>query len=218
MGIPPRSLLSVPNINVHHSQIPTSTVINRMNSFSERNNPPPRRKSCEACRAAKRRCNLDLPTCFRCTQRGLACVYPGLPSAELLPELLELISETSVAEYSCASQFTFTPAPGLDLHDAHPQALFAPSTLQTIPQDLSPVIYLQSNEMIHIPTKYSTPLSALMASRFQYAIDRLMDTPRMMVTENQTPWSHSQLYKDGMPQAMQGILSWCIVCMSFHIN
>ncbi|KAF7586223.1 hypothetical protein BBP40_009221 [Aspergillus hancockii] len=53
------------------------------------------------------------------------------------------------------------------------------------------------------------PLSAIIASRLQFAIDVLKDVPKMMVLENQTPWCHSQLYKDGMPKLMQEAYSSC---------
>lgn len=48
-------------------------------SAIERANPPPRRKSCQACIKAKRRCDLGQPACLRCTQRLLECQYstPG---------------------------------------------------------------------------------------------------------------------------------------------
>lgn len=54
-----------------------------MNSLSaiERANPPPRRKSCQACIKAKRRCDLGQPACLRCTQRLLECQYSSAVSA-----------------------------------------------------------------------------------------------------------------------------------------
>ncbi|CAP71601.1 uncharacterized protein PODANS_6_520 [Podospora anserina S mat+] len=55
-------------------------------SAVERNNPPPRRKSCSACIKAKRRCTQETPACQRCTQRSLACQYPeGRVSKRPLP-------------------------------------------------------------------------------------------------------------------------------------
>jgi hypothetical protein len=36
----------------------------------------PRRKSCAACVAGKRRCDLALPACRRCISKGVACIYP----------------------------------------------------------------------------------------------------------------------------------------------
>ena len=39
--------------------------------------PPPRRKSCNACVKAKRRCDLLTPQCSRCFQKNVDCVYDG---------------------------------------------------------------------------------------------------------------------------------------------
>ncbi|KAK4194615.1 hypothetical protein QBC40DRAFT_290408 [Triangularia verruculosa] len=55
-------------------------------SAIERNDPPPRRKSCSACIKAKRRCTQESPACQRCTQRSLVCQYPdGRPSKRPRP-------------------------------------------------------------------------------------------------------------------------------------
>ncbi|MCJ1441582.1 MAG: hypothetical protein MMC23_002071 [Stictis urceolatum] len=40
--------------------------------------PPPRRKSCDACIRAKRRCNQDLPKCSRCVSKDVECRYTSL--------------------------------------------------------------------------------------------------------------------------------------------
>ncbi|KLU91017.1 hypothetical protein MAPG_09542 [Magnaporthiopsis poae ATCC 64411] len=44
-------------------------------SALERDNPPPRRKSCAACIKSKRRCDVGFPTCQRCLHRQIECVY-----------------------------------------------------------------------------------------------------------------------------------------------
>lgn len=54
-----------------------STAVGRT---TERDRPPPRRKSCLACVRSKRRCNQRLPACSRCMHRMIACEYPGRPS------------------------------------------------------------------------------------------------------------------------------------------
>ncbi|KAH8899755.1 hypothetical protein GQ53DRAFT_675852 [Thozetella sp. PMI_491] len=53
-----------------------SPTMARSLSAVERNNPPPRRKSCLACIKAKRRCDLGSPACLRCRQRKMDCTYP----------------------------------------------------------------------------------------------------------------------------------------------
>lgn len=163
-------------------------------SSLERDNPPPRRKSCEACRAAKRRCNLALPACFRCSQRGLACIYPGLPPDQI-PELLELLNEPEQSK-----QFNFDAAVlGFPAVEA-----VQPPPLQYQPQDTAAVVYNDQQGMTRVRTSNPVLLSALMSSRFEYPVDILKDVPRRMVMENQTPWSHPKLYSSGMPKVMQG--------------
>lgn len=49
-------------------------------SILEREDPPPRRKSCHACVKAKRRCDQRQPSCTRCSQRKTACHYPSRPA------------------------------------------------------------------------------------------------------------------------------------------
>ncbi|KAL3476998.1 hypothetical protein BJX99DRAFT_133816 [Aspergillus californicus] len=181
-------------------------------SSIERTNPPPRRKSCDACRAAKRRCDLALPACLRCTRRNIPCAYPGLPAPDLIPEMLALLSEPVGTSCVTAEEFDFAPLQGFSfdaLLDVHSQL-----QVQTCPLDQlqysSPMVYLTGNhEMTHVRTGTKLSLDDLMASRFQYAIDILRDTPRMMVMENQTPWSHRELYRKGMPRAMQDAYACC---------
>ncbi|KAL4864745.1 hypothetical protein BDV12DRAFT_8603 [Aspergillus spectabilis] len=179
-----------------------------MSSSIERNNPPPRQKACDACRAAKRRCDLALPGCFRCTRRNMACVYPGLPASDQISELLALINEHEGPDTACSDQFVFPSVSTAPVLDPPPQTLSPwESHLQRDPSD---VVYLHPNhELKHLRTKTTIPLSALVETRFQYAIATLKNTPRMMILENQTPWSHRELYSDGMPKVMQDAYACC---------
>ncbi|KAI3400105.1 hypothetical protein diail_4335 [Diaporthe ilicicola] len=58
----------------------TSLNMPRSRSRLEREDPPPRRKSCRACVKAKRRCDQRQPACVRCSSRGIACHYPARPA------------------------------------------------------------------------------------------------------------------------------------------
>lgn len=80
-------------------ELNSTTSLNMRPSRSrlEREDPPPRRKSCHACVKAKRRCDQRQPTCTRCSQRKIAChfssrparspVAPTNPSSSTLTEL-----------------------------------------------------------------------------------------------------------------------------------
>ncbi|KAL4817413.1 hypothetical protein BDW67DRAFT_174627 [Aspergillus spinulosporus] len=163
-------------------------------SSVERDNPPPRRKSCGACRAAKHQ----------------------------IPELLAVLNGQGTVEPDasiCVDQFAFDAMPGLgpppvvDLYrDLGPRSRPSPSLpladqarTYTVPVP----VYTGAGQMVHVRSEMTFTLSELMSSRFQYAIDILKDTPRTMVTENRTAWSHAQLYSSGMPRAMQDAYACC---------
>ncbi|KAE8138385.1 hypothetical protein BDV38DRAFT_270579 [Aspergillus pseudotamarii] len=188
--------------------------------LAERGNPPPRRKSCEACKTAKRRCDLAFPACSRCATRNTPCIYPGRQPAipqELIDEMVESIAQTVDPPFSfnagvpCMTDFGIP-----ELSDpptvAHPFDVFDPQwdyidfhapCLSSEPH--SGVLIPQSSYTMTAPVaRPPMPLSAIIASRLQFAIDVLKDVPKMMIQENQTPWSHKQLYVNGMPKHMQG--------------
>jgi hypothetical protein len=68
----------------------------------ERDNPPPRRKSCHSCVKAKRRCDQKQPTCTRCSQRKIVCHYPSRA----------VRSEAQAAAYSQSPTTLSGPASG----------------------------------------------------------------------------------------------------------
>ncbi|KAF4945703.1 hypothetical protein FSARC_14384 [Fusarium sarcochroum] len=73
----------------------------------------PRRRSCTACVSAKRRCSLDLPSCERCVDRAVGCVYPWmavLGDRELLQQ----------------DNYSIPQSTALDLHHATPTASSTP--------------------------------------------------------------------------------------------
>ncbi|KUI58581.1 Regulator of drug sensitivity 1 [Cytospora mali] len=109
-------------------------------SRMERGDPPPRRKSCQACVKAKRRCDQRSPACLRCVQRKIMCQYPARPSENIrsnpgqpplsagvltTPSDIQLESgsqdETLLNPMEMAQdlQFFGSPWPGGEAHDLH---------------------------------------------------------------------------------------------------
>ncbi|XHG01014.1 hypothetical protein AWENTII_004420 [Aspergillus wentii] len=78
-----------------------------------------------------------------------------------------------------------------------------------IPSYISQELILQSTGPSPSPS-----LPAIIASRLQFAMDILQAAPRMMVTQTQTPWCHSQLYRNGMPRVMQDAFAACSLYMT----
>lgn len=175
---------------------------------------PSRRKSCEACKSAKRRCDLAYPTCSRCIHKGLPCFYPGrLP--ETCADTIADIPTSASGEWTYTyiqENIPYNTPPLVDQQTLHPSMIESPfRSLAIIPPhervDLFEGISISYNSDSAM-TRINPPkrLSEVLANRLQFAVDVLQDIPRMVVTENQTPWSHRQLYKSGMPKDMQGLI------------
>lgn len=175
---------------------------------------PPRRKSCEACVAAKRRCDLAVPFCSRCLQRNVLCVYPGRQPSANPPSSGAMESQDDTWQAG---------APALPIHTD--SSLFCQPEITNIlepvgsewnsinglqadiPIDSSWGLILSPQFELAVPrTKPLRPLSEIIASKLQFAVDVLKNAPSMMVLETQLPWCHPQLYKKYMPRVMQGRL------------
>lgn len=170
----------------------------------ERNDPPARRKSCQACKKARRRCDLARPTCQRCAQRNIHCHYPYAPPLRESASCRQ--PEIPVSEIDCS----LTPScfgmldSILQPTDNFADQLFDGSLdcdasnwsaprLSTTAQNA-----LNRSQLVTIPQ-----VTRSISSRLQYAMDAILKGPSQMVSENQTPWCHSHLYDDGMPKSLQ---------------
>lgn len=171
--------------------------------------PPPRRKSCEACKLAKRRCDTAFPTCSRCLHKGLPCFYPG----RLLETCADVIANIPTSTNNDQTIDLFPQNDYLRPIDAAPLYLSnrdTPLRDLTIlpPQDRVDIFEgIPISQNVDLAMTRVTPprqLSEVLANRLQFAVDVLQNIPKMVVTENQTPWAHRQLYKSGMPREMQG--------------
>ena len=58
--------------------------------------PPTLRKACQNCTAAKRRCQIRLPQCTRCSKKGLECVYDLEPLTALSAETLAISRQNHI--------------------------------------------------------------------------------------------------------------------------
>ena len=177
---------------------------------------PSRRKSCEACKTAKRRCDLTFPFCSRCVSKGLSCVYPGRqPSA--YPDFAEGVpvkalwqQNSIIPSFSDSTRVYPVLNPGIGLQSSLPniddgQWQYPHHMLQNHWVAISGNLTSpSSSSLLARQTRPAKPPSEIIASRFRFAIDVLKDTPRMMALENQTAWCHPQLYKNHMPKAMKG--------------
>ncbi|KAF9885989.1 hypothetical protein FE257_012167 [Aspergillus nanangensis] len=171
----------------------------------------PRRKSCEACKSAKRRCDLALPACLRCARRNIPCIYPGRQPVRWNEMNMDFISTPSQPYTPSQDAIDFALP---DLPDVGPLPL-ADSHLSLNDFDpISQFTYLGAStdiplDIVKSRTRTLRPVSAIIAKRLQFAVDLLNEAPKMMVLENKTPWCHQQLYKGGMPKTMQDAYACC---------
>lgn len=189
-----------------------TTRVTKMPHYAVQTPGPPRRKSCEACKSAKRRCDLAFPTCSRCIHKSLPCFYPGRLPQTCADAIADIPTSTSgdLPYTFVQSNTPYNSVPLVDLQTLHPPIIDSPfRSISIIPPheqiDLFegiPVTYNFDSAM----TRANPPkrLSDVLANRLQFAVDVLQNIPRMLVMENQTPWSHRQLYKGGMSKDMQG--------------
>jgi len=172
-----------------------------------------RRKSCEACKSAKRRCDLSFPACSRCIHKSIPCFYPGRLPQTCADVIADIPVPTNYDEMIDTAFTQYNPTTMVNMAPLHPIMIDSPFRYINIisPEDRIDVFEgLSSSQNFGLAmTRISPPkqLSEVLANRLQFAVDVLQNIPKMMVTENQTPWCHRQLYKSGIPKDMQGWLT-----------
>ncbi|OHW95914.1 C6 zinc finger domain-containing protein [Colletotrichum incanum] len=208
------------------------------NSFMERANPPPRRKTCLACIKAKRRCDHGQPACLRCSRRKIDCVYPTPPTFRLEKRMATELLETplsqgdsemsteapaSITEQAPCPDTSLTPWPqdadffqlnitdldGINLDTEFHEFLAADALLDG---SLSLSSLTPRPEPMLVPPQGTAPeglLEEMIASRIQYTLDEIKKVPTSTVLENQAPWSHPYLYRAHMPKEMQDAQACC---------
>ncbi|KAH6888000.1 hypothetical protein B0T10DRAFT_489281 [Thelonectria olida] len=187
----------------------------------ERRNPPPRRKSCAACIKAKRRCDMALPACLRCSQRRIACSYPSRPARAQLP----ISSQPATMPGLLIDDETcLTPSTGGQIEGSCDDFNSVTATIDTGFVDLPSFELSLSDEALDLIEQSSTvaPLSTkeldsipdVIANRLQWSIDQIRKAPSTMVSETQTPWCHPLVYKDAMPRSIQDAHACCALYLA----
>ncbi|KAL7930458.1 hypothetical protein V8C35DRAFT_157832 [Trichoderma chlorosporum] len=112
-----------------------------------------RRKSCAACVAGKRRCDLDLPTCSRCRRARKDCVYPwmALGGAEQLGLDSQYVSAGADTSITQDLSHIWAPEGGgssssSSSGSSHGSAYRSPDPLITVPPPLTPCLLSQLDE------------------------------------------------------------------------
>lgn len=183
---------------------------------SERDDPPVRRKSCEACKKSRRRCDQARPTCQRCSQRRIECRYPQARARTCTPASAPVAEDTGLGSFdpSCFDMIDDI-LPTDDFTDSLYQESLAIESLPNFSTNdslssfgqesrlsLTAQDALKSSQLVAAPR-----VGRVLTSRLQYAMDKIMTAPSRMVSMNKMPWCHARLYDEGMPRSMQRMFS-----------
>ncbi|KAL9468671.1 hypothetical protein ACSS6W_010365 [Trichoderma asperelloides] len=113
-----------------------------------------RRKSCAACVAGKRRCDLDLPTCARCRRAKKKCVYPWMTIGNA-DQIIDLDSPSTTAQdgivYDMNGIWTASGSNSSNSDDGNMKAVSgfsSPDPSLTVPTPLVPGLLSQLDEYI----------------------------------------------------------------------
>ncbi|KAM3086324.1 hypothetical protein ACMFMG_000460 [Clarireedia jacksonii] len=196
-----------------------------------------RRKACTCCVTAKRRCDLLLPACSRCTTRGLDCVYadnqqgrkstrvskdPPIDPAhkpesepEYEPQDIGLIDADHSTAFMALESAEFRPSQA-DFAWGHSASRDSPPSVTTetlpIPVDLSslgrPPIPLFASPYGSIQFPIQEELDPLHVPYLAAQIESFIST---FALQSYTPFIHPLTYssRDGLPTPYTDALSVC---------
>jgi hypothetical protein len=167
--------------------------------------PPPRRKSCDHCIRAKRRCDLNSP-CSRCSEKGLDCSYKSIGS-------------TKRAQHTAAVQVTTTPprveidrdTTGTSSAGSSDVASDAGVTSHSGSIQVAPPVW---NTSIDGPDTLQPLHTISFPERLNYVNAHLKNFSEVFLETGSLHFLHIKLYDGELPQAITQAFSVCAVLHS----
>lgn len=156
--------------------------------------PSSKRRSCNACVKAKRKCAMELPRCARCVNKDIVCAYPN---------------KTITAD-TCIPELDFSWLDDL-LRD--PTALPWEGALRPQLDTLS-ATYSASRASDDQVLPHLQPLAdrtTLTPAETEAAVHRFKTWPEKWLQEGKTPFIHPRLYSTDMPKALQDAYAACAI-------
>jgi hypothetical protein len=162
--------------------------------------PHPKRRACVKCVQAKRKCDLALPQCERCDEKGINCVYEG----PLSPALRTNSPVPFVATTTISQQSIWAPVPTDVSSEQDHLAMNAMSvdnidtTTNWLP-DTENVPFMDFDDFVTrspVPTQveeFNVDNMEGFKSRVRYAISRMKGWPAMFAQKGTTPFIHHSL-------------------------
>ncbi|OCL11977.1 hypothetical protein AOQ84DRAFT_170896 [Glonium stellatum] len=152
-----------------------------------------RRKSCGECAKAKRRCDMQMPRCQRCTKKNIDCRYPrsGPPISEVpIPELDFPWLDDLLRAPETAAWADVLAEPALsNYHPTNSDGTSLPDFLQIEPPSMT----------------------TLARQEMTFAVRQFKTYPEKWLKEGKAPFIHRCLYATNMPRALQDAYAACAI-------
>ncbi len=197
---------------------------------------PPHRISCLACVKSKRRCDVGLPRCKRCTTKGITCDYTG--NTRKAPEGTSLRSQIDTSQTRQEGLATEThdrvhgvSTPEIEIgQDATylVDPIWLPSTpntqgnpplnLSTFPSedqwlpdsnDIAIDEYVNTSPPIFEPSDDYITMGAIFEERTRFASRQLQTYSDVFYARGQNPFIHKHSYTEHLPPVISDALSAC---------
>ncbi|KAH7400530.1 hypothetical protein DE146DRAFT_465473 [Phaeosphaeria sp. MPI-PUGE-AT-0046c] len=191
-----------------------------------------RQKSCLECAKGKRKCDLNSPSCARCSKQHLRCTYPqplsqaksapadtnatndfGVSDAFELPISLDDIDPAVLMEFDVSS----LPVAEFDL-DAGISTLESLNHMLYNSSDAEDRLALARADICAEKPFSAAHIAPFAQSRVRWSIEQLKLVPKTIVEYNSTPWQHPMLYQDRMPRSLQEAYAACALYVARNGN
>ena len=165
------------------------------------------RRSCFACIKSKRRCDLQLPQCIRCSSRDLQCVYANEPLTSHNVAFLESVStNTSMPASRGVSKHNVLTK----RHGAYDRYV---ETVQPFHQQFPSPVAVSSVNLHQLPLMQGLRVT-IDTPTIHYLGKKLQDFVASFIREHKTPFIHSDSYGAGLPKIVNDMHLTCLAYAS----
>jgi len=165
-----------------------------------------RRKSCDPCFTARRKCDLRYPICERCERNSKTCHYrypPQLPMRDNAGDVSEAAAGGSPQTVSYPRQLNNLNAGDIQFQFDHNFTFeFTGLSHSSIPRVLGDLGDLS-------PIKGCTPSWA-------WVFEQIKDFPIAFARQAETVFIHGALYGDSFPKPLRAAFGICAACVSIN--
>ena len=156
-----------------------------------------RQRSCQCCARSKRKCDLQLPACGRCSLRGYHCEYAtsiALPGQALSASFATMITPSEVSDVAWFEEFMATPQSMGLIMPPSPTASRAPRVC---------TVY------VYHPGKTGPRDTSICEDSLNFASKAIKRMPFNFLRDLQLPFLHADLYFNPKPRTIRILYNNC---------